>query len=141
MDYYTDYPLEGTPTQEGQYQPSPEYAQGNDIVMQMLLSYEDVPVDDTQWKLEVFVKRSVSANLIDVYATLNQGLFSESRRGLYTFIIPAATTSSLEPGLYFLTVRGTQKIGTGKMKDVAVDLLSSSFNIVLTASSPYPTIA
>jgi hypothetical protein len=135
--------LPNIPAMYGIKQPAPEYSQGNDVVLEFELYFNGVPIIDLSgWKLEAFVKKSLKAQNILWKAELNYHFYQKDKRtNVFCVRIPADASSFFLPGDYYLSVVGTQRIGTGDLFDRKVTLHNAMFELVLDASSPNPRLS
>ena len=140
--YYTDKLLDGYVSQDGVRSRSPKYYQGEDIKLAFYLDYNGVPVSEDKYIIEVFVKKSQSANNVLWKAVIGNGLYRKGKEGDFYILLPASASSKFLPGVYYLDVKITEKIGEGDdVKDLSLVLLSTTFTLELGASSPNPKLA
>lgn len=143
---YRTYSIPGYPQNTGLLQESPTFGQGEDVLLGLSLRIDGQPVDETEYDLEVIVKKSTYASNILWKGLLNFGLYRRLideawTPGSYYMLMPAAVSGLFLPGTYYVDVKATQKPGSGNLtKDLTLFILSSTFNIVLSAASPNPKL-
>ena len=130
------------PEMYGLKQPAPEFSQGNDVVIEFELYFNGEPIIDTKnWKLEVFVKKSLKADNVLWKAELDHHLYQKDKHSnVFFFRIPADKSSLFLPGNYHFAVVGTQKVGTAAPFDRKVTLHHAMFDLALDAGSPFPRL-
>lgn len=140
--YYTEQMLDGITPFTGYKQPSPSFNQGEDIGLSFFVNYEGKPLNKLDWNLRGVIKKSVHAENVLWQAIPEVSLFEkESTPGYYYFVMPGAISGQFLPGIYFFDLLGTQKVGHGPDHlDRTRVLLSATFNIELSASSPNPKL-
>lgn len=134
--------LPGIPPMYGVKQPSPEFSQGNDVVLEFELWFNGEPlIDIKQWKLEAFVKKSLKANNVLWKAEIDHHLFQKDKRSnVFCLRIPADKTATFLPGNYFFAIVGTQHVGSAAPFDRKVTLHQAMFDLILDAASPFPRL-
>jgi hypothetical protein len=140
--YYTSQILDGTEPKDGIKQPSPSFPQGDDIVLSFYINYNGMPIITSEWALEAIVKKNPGAATVLWRGILGVGLWEkEGIPGYFSIIMANDVSAQFLAGTYYLDIKGVQKIGTGEnVRDLTVTLLSTTFNIYLTASSPSPKL-
>lgn len=145
MNDLNDLPnyIPGIPPLYGLKQPSPEYTQGNDLVLEFDLEFEGKPLSDvTNWWLTGYVKKSLKA--VNILWQAEYGTYLYKKEGTtnrYCLRIPRVVTALFLPGSYYFAIRGTQKPATGIPRDLQITLHKGMFQIDLDASSPNPKLA
>jgi len=141
--YYTTQNLDAQPAKPGIKQLSAAYAQGEDMVMNVMLFLDGQPVDESKYILDVLVKKNVYANNVLWHGKLGEGLQGHLNNvpGYFQIWMPAAITSLFLPGTYFMDIKAQEKTGQGQYaKDRTFPLFSVLFNITLSAMSPHPKL-
>lgn len=139
--YYTEQTLNGIEPKTGIKRQSPTFNQGEDVLISFYLNYQGAPVVTDDWRLDVVVKKSPAAKNVLWHGIMNFGLYKTESPGFYKMVIPAPITSLFLPGTYYMDVKGIQKFNKGhEARDLTRYLLSTTFNLRLTAASPNPTL-
>ncbi|NBQ67357.1 MAG: hypothetical protein EBU46_00385 [Nitrosomonadaceae bacterium] len=117
------------------------FAQGEDGLIKVELSFNDGPLKLDEWSLTALVKKNVHAANILWQVDFGQHFYYEAEHKRYVVVLPAAASSLFLPGTYHLTVKGKQKTGTGVKVDRTVTLATVLFEITLDAASPNPKLS
>jgi hypothetical protein len=133
--------LPGIPPMYGLKQPSPEFSQGTDVVVEFTVTVDGEPLNDPKdWVLEAFIKKSLKANNILWKCTLGYNLYQKEKSNTYFFRLPHQISAQFLPGSYVYAVIGTQKVGTGAPFDRRLTFSEGTFDLTLDAGSPYPRL-
>lgn len=116
-----------------------EFYQGEDVVLDFFLAYNDSPVVPADWRIEVLVKKNAYAKTRLWEAVLNNGLYASNVAGYYKVIIPSEATSTFLAGTYWMDVFIHEKLGRRNgPKDLDIIVLRQPFSIDYAAASPNP---
>ncbi len=138
---YVEKTLEGVEPKSGIKQPGFVFNQGEDVLLSFYLTYEGQPVTFNDWHLEAYIKKSTHAANVLWKGVPDLGIFKKEKDGYFYILMPSSASSYFLPGTYYLDVKGCQRLGrSGEAFDLTRTLLSATFNIRLTASSPHPTL-
>lgn len=133
--YYTTQPLDGTPEVPGKAVPI-DFYQGEDIIMDVYLSFDEQPVKTDEWEIKGVVKKNRYANLQLWTAELDNGLYKLEAPGMFRFLISSEITARFVPGTYWLTVTITNTNGDD-IKDLTFIVVNQPFSVNASAGSPY----
>lgn len=121
--------------------PNPDlFYQGEDVIYDTFLSYEDNPVLVEDYEISVIVKTSPRASAAVWEGRLDLGVEQKpNQSGNYEIWIPAAVTEKFLAGTYYLDVLVTERVGKGLGKhDRKYVLIQTVFNIDYSNHSPTP---
>lgn len=133
--YYTDQMLDGTPEPSAKALPISFY-QGEDVLIEFTLFYNEEPVDAEKWDISGFVKKNKYARTVLWEGNLDGGISKTNKTGSYKLLIPAEASACFVPGTYWLTVTIKEKAGTGQ-HDLTFVVMNQPFSIDDSAASPY----
>jgi len=119
--------------------PNPDvFYQGEDIVYDVYLLHDSLPVSSNTYDVSAVVKSSPRAQAATWEATLDAGVYdAPDRPGFYELWIPSSVTEGFIAGTYYLQVQIKEKIGAGRFPRRFV-MLSTYFNIDYSNFSPNP---
>jgi hypothetical protein len=132
--------IPGVPFERGI--PNPDlFYQGEDIIYDMYLTYDGVPVSSDKFNITVYIKPSNRAYNTAWAGTFDGGVYKPDNAdpGYYEVWIPSADTSNLYAGTYYLQVQLQEKVGTGSGRfDRRHVVLQTYFNLEYSNFSPAP---
>lgn len=127
--------IPGVPFERGAPNPDVFY-QGEDIVYDVYLLHDSLPVSSNVYDISAVVKSSPRASTPVWEGTLDAGLYdTPDRAGFYELWIPSTVTEGFIAGTYYLQLQIKEKIGSGRFSRRFV-LLSTYFNIDYSNFSP-----
>ncbi len=135
--YYTNQSLDGSVPQYGQPM-SPVFYQGEDILLGIYLSHNNVPITKDKYNLHAIIKDNQFSREVDFKAVLDVHIFEANAPGFYNLCITSTDTRNWAAGTYFIDFVATQKTGTGAPKDIGFIAASRSFLFEYGVSSPNP---
>lgn len=135
--YFKRAQLDGVPTPPGQPDPV-QYYQGEDIIFEVFLNYNDVPVIVDDWDIRGIVKKNAFATDVAWTGTIEGGIFVQTKPGFYKIIIPSDVTAIFYAGTYWLDVVISQKVGKGEERDITAIIMHQPFSIDYSVGSPNP---
>lgn len=117
--------------------PNPDvFYQGEDIVYDVYLLHDSLPVSSNTYDISAVVKSSPRAQSATWEGALDAGLYdTPDRPGFYELWIPSVVTEKFIAGTYYLQIQIKEKIGAGRFSRRFV-LLSTYFNIDYSNFSP-----
>ncbi|WP_395000470.1 hypothetical protein [Acinetobacter sp.] len=133
--YYTTQPLDGTPEVPGNAVPI-DFYQGEDINLDIYLSFGDQVVKPDEWDIKGVVKKNQYAKLALWTAEIDNGVYARKPEGMYRFLIPSDITARFVPGTYWLTAT-MKSIKEHELKDVTLVVFNQPFSINASAASPF----
>ena len=131
--------IPGIPFEAGTPNPDVFY-QGEDIIYDLFLTYNNQPVNISNYDIRVGVKTSTRAVKFIFEAVLDQGLYPiPQETGYFELWLPGSITSELLAGSYYLDVLLADKLGQGgSYGDRKNVLLRTMFNLEYSVHSPNP---
>lgn len=140
--YYTTNELDGTPTPPlgpGVKEEAPQFYQGDTILLDVLLYFNNQPVLEEEWTITAVLKTSAFADCVTWEGELYNGIYKNDAPGYYRIIIPNDSTAELIAGTYWLDIIITEKTGQQQTyKDVKLILRRQPIMIDYSAGSPNP---
>lgn len=133
-------PIFGLASMEGEPLP-PAFDQGEDVLLEVHLRFNDVVISVEDWDLTAIVKKNKYAECTLWTGILNNGIYpgKDKAVGCYDIIVPSSVTSEFKMGTYWMDIKGQQKIGKGNgVRDLLIVLLTQPFTIDYSPASPNP---